>query len=211
MESRIITNVPNINEGRSINRTMIHRNFPANELIESNSVLKTLADEGCEYYFNYLEWLGLEKERNLLVLSSSHHYFYDAEDLKDVRTLVNLKQLNYIKHIKNFLHTIYHILPPKTYFIGSFVDGKNSTGFFSGSNDNQHQISGKVDPVENGIASRIPILNMIYDIMDSRTNRYLTKKTVSIMFAEAGLKVLDMYDLNGLTFFGAHKVRSFTE
>ena len=209
MESRTIENVQNLIEDRNINRNKFRSNFPLNEVIEANLVYKKLAEEGCEYYFNYLELLDLSKDPNLVVLSSSHHYYYDAEDMKNVKTLVNLKPLNYIKQIKNFLHTIHHILPQRTYFVGSYVDGKNSIGFFSGSNKRQYQIAGKVDPVENGIASRIPFLNMIYDIMDSRTNRYLTKKAVTIMLEEAGLKVLDMTELNGLTYFTAQKVRSF--
>ena len=212
MERREITNLPNIIKGRDNNTNFISGKFPLRKgLIKSNPVFEKLAEEGCEYYFRYLEWLGLSNDKNLLVLSSSHHYYYDAEDLKGIKTLVNLKQLNYIKQIKNFLHTIYHILPYKTYFIGSFIDGKTSKGFFSDSNKNPGPLAGKVDPFEIGITSRNPFLNLIYDIIDSRTNRYLTRKTVQIMLEDAGLKVLDMTDFNGLTYFGANKPKSFKE
>jgi hypothetical protein len=126
--------------------------------------------------------------------------------MKNVKTLINLKQLNYIKEIKEFLGTIHHIIPEKSFFIGSFVEGKSAFGMFSGSDDHQYQVPGKVDPVENGISSRIPFFNMIYDIMDSRTNRNMTRKSVEVMLAEARFKVSDMTEINGLTYFSAVKI-----
>ena len=199
MESRNITSTQEILEDRNIQRI----NYPVKEPVEANQVYKKLADEGSENYFGYIDKLGLSGETNVVVLSSSHHYFYDDEDLKDVRIIINQKPLNFIKQLKDFLQTIHYILPRKTYFIGSFVDGKNSTSYLFGSPRNRYQMAEKVDPVENGISSRIPLLNMIYDIMDSRTNRYLTRKTATVMLEAAGFEILDMREINGLTFFEA--------
>jgi len=196
----------NLTESRNASRTFARRNYPVNDFTITNPVIERLAEEGCEYYFNYLEQIGLSDEPNLIVIPSTHHYYFDAEDMKNVKTLINLKQLNYIKEIKEFLGTIHHIIPEKSIFIGSFVEGKSAFGLFSGSDDHQYQVTGKVDPVENGISSRIPFFNMIYDIMDSRTNRNMTRKSVEVMLAEARFKVSDMTEINGLTYFSAVKI-----
>jgi hypothetical protein len=44
--------------------------------------------------------------------------------------------------------------------------------------------------------------------MDTRTNRYMTKNTVTLYLEEAEMKVLDMTEINGLTFFCAQKNHS---
>jgi hypothetical protein len=57
--------------------------------------------------------------------------------------------------------------------------------------------------VENGIGSRNPILKMVFSIMGSWINMYMTKKSVRQLLEEYGFKVLDMTELNGLTYFHA--------
>ena len=71
--------------------------------------------------------------------------------------------------------------------------------------------SAGIDPVENGISSRIPFLNMIYDIMDAKTNRFLTRRTVTTMLEEVGFKIMDMAEIKGLTYFSVLKVKPITE
>jgi hypothetical protein len=60
---------------------------------------------------------------------------------------------------------------------------------------------------ENGIESRIPFINRMYSIIDFRTNRYLTKRTVSRLLEECGLQVVSMTELNGLTYFCTEKIQ----
>ncbi len=55
--------------------------------------------------------MGLVDDPAILVIPSSRHYFYDAEDMKGVKTIVNLKQLNYVKEIRDFLHQVSGLLP----------------------------------------------------------------------------------------------------
>jgi len=191
--------------------TGIYRSTLRVEVSGSNPVLEKLAPEGCENFFRYFELLGIEDDPNVIVLPSTHHYYYDAEDMKEVKTVVNMKHLNHIKDIKDFLHSIYHILSHQSFFIGIFIDRKYQNGFFSNSTLKQPQIKGKLDPVENGIESRIPFLNMMYNIMDSRTNRYLSKHTVTLLLGDAGFKVLDITELNGITYFCTQKVKSSVE
>jgi hypothetical protein len=52
---------------------------------------------------------------------------------------------------------------------------------------------------------------MLYGIIDLKTNRYLTKKTVQIMLEEKGLKILDITEFNGLTYFCTQKDKPSVE
>jgi hypothetical protein len=45
--------------------------------------------------------------------------------------------------------------------------------------------------------------------MDSKTDRYLTRRNVLILLEKQGFIVLDMTELNGLTYFHAQKPIDF--
>ena len=98
-------------------------------LVKNNPGLDLLAAKENEDLINYLEWLNLADDPNLVVLSSLHHYYYDAEEMKNVKTLVNLISVNELRDAKNFLHSLYSILTPKSNFIGHFLDIKHYNGF----------------------------------------------------------------------------------
>ncbi|MGE5406168.1 MAG: hypothetical protein ACM3NR_00540 [Methanosarcina sp.] len=160
-------------------------------------------------YHEYLEWLGFNEETKILILSPNNHYYYDDDELRDVNALLNLKHLNHIKEVKGFLYSVSQALANKSYLIGSFIDRKHQFSFFANSIYPDKSLQEGVDPVENGISSRIPLLNMIYDFMDSRTNnRNMTKKSVTLLLEITGFKVLDMTEINGITCFCAQKNKS---
>jgi len=183
---------PSRNESRKLKKT------------EISPVFARLAEEGHEDFYNYLDWLGLAKDPGILILTSIHHYYFENEDLKKIKTVVNLKQLNYIKEIKDFLQTISRVLPHKCYFIGSFTDNKNLNGIFSGSGKSQHPKTGEAAKSEvTGQWSSV--LNMVFDLIDSKTNRYMTEKSVRLLLEDTGLKILDITEFNGLTYFCAQK------
>ena len=185
-----------------------YRDKSRNVVNEKNPFTEKNASVISETFTNYLEKLHLAHDQDTLVLSSSSHYYYESEELKRVKTLVNLKQLNHITQLNEFLNSIYCVLPPESYLIGCFSDNKNQFRFLSDSYKPQNIVNGQFDMVENGISSRVPFLNMIYSFMDTRTNRYMTKRTVTLHLEEAELKVLDMTEINGLTFFCAQKNHS---
>jgi hypothetical protein len=167
-------------------------------------VYKELAEEGHEDFYNYLDWLGLAKSHHLLILASSHHYYFEVEDLKSINTVVNLNKLNYIKSIKNFLHGIYNVLPHKCYFIGSFTDNKKHNGFFP-SKKSPDRTGGEDVSSELDSSTWNSFLNLLYGIIDMKTNRYLTEKGVKLYLEETGLKILDMTEFNGITYFCTRK------
>ena len=193
------------------NRIITSYNNSSNDLNSNygkNEIAEILSAEGCEDFMNYTEWLGLLKDPNLIVLSASHHYYYDVEELKNVKSVINLKELNQIQDLKAFLHSIFHSMPQKCYFIGTFLDNKKNNGFELRKSQSAFRNRINSEAVENGILSRIPFLNMLFSLLDSKTNNYLSRSSVSLLIEDLGFKVLDMTELNGLTYFCAQRIRT---
>jgi hypothetical protein len=179
-----------------INNKLTSENFNAKLLLHersfTNPVMENIIAEGGDDLFKYLTWTGLAKEPNLMVLSSMHHYYYDHKDMAGIKTLINLKKLNQVKHLESFLHTLFRILPSKAYFVGCFKNNKqhrkgasfyNSGKFFTG----------------------------IVNIFNLKSERALSKKGVNQLMEEYGFKVIDITDLNGMTFFWAQNLRKTCE
>ena len=156
---------------------------------------------------DYLDRMGLIKESGMLVIPSSRHYFYDAEDMKGIRTVITLRQLNHIREIRDFLKQIKELLPDNSNFIGCFVDNRSQNGFSDKYSNLPRQLSDKAEAYENGIESRIPFINRMYSFIDFKTNRYLTRRAVTNLLKEVGLELVGMTDLNGLTYFHTRKNR----
>jgi hypothetical protein len=170
------------------------------DTVEKTQVYKKFAEENSNDFYNYLDLLGLTKIRDLIILPRVHHYYYEAEDLKNLKLLVNLKQLNYIKNLMSFLYAIYHILPSVSYFAGAFfVDEKQS---LNTSTEQKHTkqfagIFGKTG---------MPLLDRMHSLIDFGAKRHLTKGSVSFLLEEALFKVLDMTEINGIIYFCARKI-----
>jgi hypothetical protein len=172
---------------------------------KKNAVIQMLNSEGCETFVDYIEHLGLTQSTNMVVLSSLYHYYYDAEEMKNVKTVINLKELNQIKEIKSFLHTIFHILPPNSNIIGCFVDNEQNSAFELRKKVTVNQKKKILDAVENGIMSRVPFLNRMYSMMDAKTNNFMSRANVTSLMNSNGFKVLDLTELNGLIYFCAQR------
>ncbi len=168
-------------------KSHFRENLRGPESTTINPVLENIRTEGGEDYYQYIKWLQLSKKPNLLVLSSTHHYYYESDDLKRIKTLVNLKKLNNIKHLQSFLGTIVRILPPKANFIGCFKSNNQDGSVFS-----FYQSS--------------KIFNRLVNYIDSRTDRSLTKKQVSKLLEEYKLTIVDITDINGITYFCSQTV-----
>jgi hypothetical protein len=172
----------------NLNRQNFDEKFISGDRPRTNPVMENILSEGGNDFFQYLNWIGLAKEPNLMVLSSMHHYYYDHNDLKGIRTLINLKKLNQVKHLESFLHTLYRILPSKAYFVGCF---KNSN----------HNGNG-VKFYRTAI-----FLNGLVNILDVRTERSLSKNGVTKLLEDHGFKVNDFTDISGMTYFYAQNIR----
>jgi hypothetical protein len=151
------------------------------ERATEKSAMCDLLAEGGENFFNYLEGHGLANEDNMLVLSSRHHYYYDPNELQSITTLINVKKLNLIKHLDSFLQSIVHVLSPESNFIGCFSDWKTQSGI--------------------GITSRM--YKGFINFLDAKIDVDFDKKDVSRLLESHGFKVVDMTEINGLTYFRA--------
>jgi len=135
-------------------------------------------------FFHYLKRFKLSNKPDLMVLPLNHLYYYDGDDLKTVSTIINLKKLNLIKDMDTFLQTLSHILPPNVNFLGCFSDSKNIKG--------------------PGLMLRLYV--RLNNLLDSKTDRLLDQKEVSGILAKYGFKIVDMTEIDGLTFFYSQNV-----
>ena len=152
---------------------------------ENNPLFGKLVAEGGENFFHYINWLGLAKDPNLMILSSIHHYYYDFNEIKGVKTIVNLKQLNQINHIDNFLNNVFRVLPPKANFVGCFNDNK----------------------IHGGIAvpfyQSFKVLNSIVNLVNSKTDRFMARKDVIKLLESHNFSLVDMTEISKITYFCA--------
>ena len=185
-------------------------NDPIYVVLDTNEkAIEILITEGGRSFYNYVEWLGLAKETDLIVLSSKHHYYYDPVEMNNITTIINLKELNQIKQINTFLNSCLTFLPEKSNFVGCFIDNEKVNGYEIRNLSNSYPDKKNVEDLENGIISRFPFINMLYSIMDSKTNRYMSRKSISLLLEEYDFKVMDMTEYNGLTFFHSQKFQDF--
>lgn len=159
------------------------------EVPTTKSTIDDLISEGGESFLHYMNRLGLADEQNLLVLSAKNHYYYDDTELKEVTTLINVKRLNLIKHLENFLETVCLVLSPKTNFIGCFLEREN----------------------QGGIKRMSRIYKGFINILDSRTDNEIDRRDFTRMVESYGFKIIDMTQINGLTYFRTQNTKRSSE
>jgi hypothetical protein len=157
---------------------------------QNSAVFDSLLAEGGENFFHYISWLGLGKDPNLMILSSIHHYYYDFNELKGVRTLINLKPLNQINHIDNFLNNVYRVLPQKSNFVGCFKDNK----------------------IHSGLAmpfyQSFRFLNSFINMIDSKSERFMSRKDVIKRLEGHDFSIIDMTEISKVTYFCAQNLKN---
>jgi len=204
MHSGVLPYNPEIYKEKVVETNYQKKDMPGQNRI--GRLFEELPERAREDFFSFLTQLGLTSESRMLVIPSAHHFYYDAEELKEIETIVNLKQLNHIRDIKEFLRTISELLPQKSNFVGCFVDNKARSGF----SDRYSKLPGydtdKAEAYDNGIESRIPFINRMYSFVDLRTNRFLTRRSVTALLSECGLRVAGLTELNGMTYFYTQKI-----
>jgi hypothetical protein len=172
----------------------------------TNGAVEKLITEGGEAFYNYVDTIGLSDDSNLIVLSSQHHYFFDSEEISKAKTVINLKELNKVKELKSFLHSHLHFLPRKCNFVGCFVNNNKVERYALRKNSTYSERRRSSDSNGLGITSKFPFINMLYSLMDLKTNSYMSEESVTLMLGENGFKVIDMTDRDGITFFHSQKV-----
>jgi len=205
-----VANITNflLKPSNSSNLSLVNHEAYLN-LNPSREAIDLLLEEGGESFYNYVNWLGLSNEPDLIVLSSKHHYYYDPEEMNNTTTVINLKELNKIKRIKPFLHSCLNFLPVDSNFIGCFIDNEKINGYELRKQSMAYPDKNREDELENGIVSRFPFINMLYSMIDSKTNIYMSKKSIALLLKEFDFKVMDLTENNGFTFFHAKKFHAY--
>ena len=161
--------------------TMSVQSKVSEDRIMGKPVFNELIAEGGESFVHYLESHGLAEEDNMLVLSSRRHYYYDPNELQSVTTLINIKKLNLIRNLNNFLQSIVFVLSPESNFVGCFCDRKTQKS--------------------SGLTSRM--YKGLINFLDDKTDVDYDKNHVQRLLESHGFKVIDMTEINGLTYFKA--------
>jgi len=187
MEDVSVLNSPGIT-GVQITGTHASDNSRSERVAGFSESVATLISEVGLNFFRYLKKRGISGETDMIVLSSKSHYFYDENELKRVRVLVNLRKLNVIKHLDMFLNTLVKILPPDTSFVGYFSDTNARA--------------------ENSFSSRFTRLyGRFNNLLDGKTNRKMNTNDVRGLLESNGFEVVNMTTINGQTYFHSHCVQ----
>jgi hypothetical protein len=108
-------------------------------------------------------------------------------------------------NISDFLESVYHLLPPESYFLGCYIDSKIqnvSSGEIQTTASNN---SGWVDTIKYRIRTVKSIINRVYKMIDLRSDRFLSKRKVILYLEKAGLKIIDITQFQHLTYFCTQK------
>lgn len=178
MEEISVLRRPAITADKKV-RSNISKARTVSETRKRNQVTDNPVPEVDENFQTYLNYHGLANEDKLLVLSSTSHYYYDYDELKEITTLINLKKLNLVKHLDDFLHTLRDGLSPKTNFIGCFTDMK----------------------AQKGVSITSRFYKRFLNFLDSRIDIEIDRKAFSRQLESHGFKIIDMTEINGLTYF----------
>lgn len=160
-----------------------------NDRIGKNPSSARLLNECGLNLFLYLRSLNLSDEKEVIVLPANHHFFFDREELQKVRVLINLKSINLIRKPDKFLDNLVSILPADANFVGCFSDSKSMNREISGKNRSS------------------VIFNRVLNFLDSRTDNSIDRNEVSELLGKSGFRIMDIKEINGLTYFNCRKER----
>lgn len=169
------------------------------------NLFKTLSDEDCEDFYNYIDWLDLSKSPNIIVLPLSNHYYYQPEDFEKTETLVNLKCLNRMSNLRTFLGSIHKNLPLYCFFTGCFLNNNRNRNFVK---ESYNSLLGRGDvytQTDTRLSRDSGFVGELNRIFDSKTNITLKKESVRTILKDIGFTILDMTELNNKTYFCAQK------
>jgi hypothetical protein len=131
-------------------RSKMTGSFFQREQESVNSFVDFLISEGGETFYNYLNGMGHAYKPNMMLLSSRHNYYYDLSDLRGASSVINLKKLNRVPHLKSFLNTVSGAIVPGTWFAGCFSESRTSGNAFKSNLSqviNREEIAGYLESI----------------------------------------------------------------
>ena len=167
----------------------------------NKNLFKSLSKDGCEDFFNYLDWLDLAKSTEVIILPRKGSFYYAPEDFQNTETVINLKPINFIKNLKSFISKIYSFLPEYSFFAGCFEEHKGNYG--NRQSEGVYDIgSGSI----NNSSNKSPwLLNWTNRLFNYGPHSLIDRKSAKSVLELSGFTVLDITTLNGKTYFCAQK------
>lgn len=148
-------------------------------------------EERSKDFFNYITKSNIvENYKNLLILSANHHFFYEYNEMKDVKIILNIRKLNNIYHLNDFMSALLANLQKDTYFYGCFIDNKFS---FRNKGNKKNNLTRFFNSFS--IITNYP-----------RLTRLLSIKNVYNLFESHSFQILDMKEINDVIYFSAQKL-----
>jgi hypothetical protein len=140
-------------------------------------------------FFNYMKDLNLDKESStMLILPSNHFFFYMLTEVSHIRTIVFLKQLNYIKDILETLHSFYQMTDKGAVFCGCFLNNK------------------KINIIPTKEHRYSKFFRGLVSIIDLQMYHLLSEKSVHDFFISHNFEIKNMKEIDGVTYFYAIRI-----
>jgi hypothetical protein len=138
------------------------------------AILRLVAEVGVNF-FRFMRHHGISHNSNLVVLSPKDDWSYNKDEIGRARILVNLRELNLIKHLDLFLGALVRRLPPDTSFVGCFSGRKGYEVFH----------------------------RSIRRLFRSTARRWhsINRAEVLELLEKNGFRTINMTDINGRTYF----------
>jgi hypothetical protein len=180
---------------------------PVKSSLQKNSVFSEIKEEAGQEVYSYLEKFKLTESENILFLPMVRHYLYNSEELKKVDCIVNFKLLNSVPHIRYFLVTMNRLLPLEGQFVGCFLDyNKQKQRIMK----TKHSFLGYAFLMSyvfvNRIIPRIPVMKQMQHVLNSGKVKCLAKDEAKSLLDKHGFKIVNMTEIDGLTYFIVRKV-----
>jgi hypothetical protein len=137
--------------------------------------------------YDYVNKHKLIKHNNVLFLSNKYFYYYDKDEMKTIKTIVFLKKLNEIKDLNDTVRDLYDVLNKNSIFCGKFIDNKYINNVLKFNKYNK-------------------LFEILYNLIDERNDRLLSIKIVTTCLNTYNFKILNMSEINGVTYFHAKKI-----
>jgi len=202
MKNLIPTNSETLAGTTRIKNSVFHKKYSLKDPSREN-LYRTLYNDGCEDFYNYIDWLDLAKSSDAIVIPASNSFFYMPDDLDNAGLVINLKPLNLVKDLESFLSKTYSFLPEYSYFTGCFEDYDSTTGCRAPINRDIPRKGPVIN--KNGKQPLSWIQNIINIIFDTGSKRYLTTKNLISLMSSARFTVLDTTRLNDKIYFCVQK------
>lgn len=113
-------------------------------------------------FFNYIKGLDLIKNlQEMLILSDSHYFYYNDDELKNIKLIMNARKMNDIEMLNDFMSALLENMSEGSYFCGCFINNKFS---FSSTNKLGLLLTGFKLITDYPIKRRLLSISNIYDL-----------------------------------------------